>query len=304
MAIGAVLPLCIRGSYDVDDLGRTEILFRSLTAFAEPGMFSTFLIVTPPDEVDIVNQRLEKWQHLNPVVISEEALIPELSKYAHVRGWRKQQLVKIAAAQYLKEDFYLTFDADVICLKPLTLDKLIVDGKALLQYESRELHPKWWKSSARMLKMSPDVGEAGVGMHITPSILAKDICLKLISELTELWGKHWVDEICSLHNAKDPRNWSIFRYLRSRWTEYSLYYMCAHKFGMFDNYHVVAGRGDNPQLLMIHDSHPYETWDVEKSFSDRCPGLFCVVGSKSFLEPEVVWQKVGPYVPEKSVHQG
>ncbi len=61
-------------------------------------------------------------------------------------GWRKQQLLKIAIANLVENEFYLTLDADVICLKPLDESKLIINGKALLQYEQRAQHPKWWKS--------------------------------------------------------------------------------------------------------------------------------------------------------------
>ena len=51
-----------------------------------------------------------------------------------------------------------------------------------------------------------------------------------------------------------------------------------------------------PQRLLVHESHPYEQWDVARSFSNNCPGLFCVVGSKTFLPPAEVWQKVRPFI--------
>ncbi|WP_086933287.1 DUF6492 family protein [Agarilytica rhodophyticola] len=295
--LGAVLPLCIRGSYDIDDLGRVEILFRSLTAFSAPGLFGTFLVVTPSDEVQIVRQRCEKWSHLGIEVISEEELIPELVNHRELRGWRKQQLVKIAAARRIKEEFFITFDADVICLKPISIDNLIIDGRALLQYEYRSQHPKWWKSSARILKMDADVGNVEYGMTVTPAILAKDLCNKLAEELSDKKYGSWVDKICALHKPKNPSNWTISRFLKSKWTEYSLYYLCAMKLQLLDQYHVTAGSADVPQLMLIHDSHPFENWDVAKSFSNKCPGLFCVVGSKSRLEPEVVWDKVKPFIP-------
>lgn len=295
--LGAVLPLCIRGSYDIDDLGRVEILFRSLTAFASPGLFGTFLVVTPSDEVDIVAQRCEKWAHLGIEVISEEELVPELKHHRNVRGWRKQQLVKIAAARRIKQDFFITFDADVICLKPISWDNLIVDGRAILQYELRSQHPKWWKSSARILEMDANVGDVQYGMTVTPAILSRDLCLKLSEELSDKKYDSWVDKICSLHKPNSMSNWTISRFLKSKWTEYSLYYLCAMKLQLLDKYHVTSGSSDVPQLLLIHDSHPFEDWNVAKSFSNDCPGLFCVVGSKSRLEPDVVWNKIEQYVP-------
>ncbi|GAA0854833.1 DUF6492 family protein [Aliiglaciecola litoralis] len=299
MTIGAILPLSVRGSYDVDDLGRTEILFKTLDAFCQPGLFSKFLIVTPPSEVEIVTQKVRKWAQFNPVVMSEEELVPELKKHRHMRGWRKQQIVKIAAHREFEDDFYITFDADVICLKPLTIDKLIDNGKALLQYEPRSFHPKWWKSSARLLNMSANVGDATKGMHVTPAILSTALAKQLTEELAQVWKKNWVNAVCSLHNPKRPSNWRISRFLMLKWTEYSLYYLCAMKNNNLDDYHVTAGSQTHPQLMLIHDSHPYESWDTAKSFSDQCPGLFCVVGSKSRIEPEEVWQRISPFVPSK-----
>lgn len=297
MTIGALLPLSIRGSYDVDDLGRTEILFKTLAAFSQPGMFSKFLVVTPPDEVEEVARRLEPWSQFNPVVMSEEELVPELANYQQMRGWRKQQIVKLAAQKEFDDEFYITFDADVICLKTLTLDKLIVNGKALIQYELRSQHAKWWKASARLLKMSSNIGNTEIGMHVTPAILSTKLAKQVADEITLLWRKNWVDAICSLHNPKHPNNWRISRFLQLKWTEYSMYYLCALKKDNLTEFHTDAGTEDNPQLLLIHDSHPYENWDTAYSFSSECPGMFCVVGSKSRLEPNEVWQRISQYIP-------
>lgn len=297
MSLAAVLPLKASGSYGVDDLNRAHILFKSLQQFAEPGLFSEFYIVVPSSEVLLVTKSFADIQHLPLQVIAEDELLPELKNHPKIRGWRKQQLVKIAIANRIKSHFFITFDADVICLKPVTEAQLIIDGKALLQYEQRAQHPKWWKSSARLLRMSPNVGDNKVGMTVTPAILATDICKALMKELTPAKGKNnWVDEICCLHDPAKPKNWWPGRYLKLKWTEYSLYYLCAHKLGLIDQYHVTAGTAALPQRLLVHESHPYESWDTAYSFSQRCPGLFCVVGSKTFLPPQQVWKKVGPFI--------
>lgn len=301
MRLGAVLPLCIRGSYDIDDLGRTEILFKSLRAFAQPGLFEEFLIVCPPDEVEIIQQRCQKWSHLNIKVVSEEVLVPELAKHRHVRGWRKQQMVKLAAPRMMSVDFYVTFDADAICLKHISKDILVPNGKALLQYEARALHPKWWTSSAHILKMSPDVGDPAIGMSVTPAIMS--------SELAELTGQEiaanlrgrgsWVDKLCKLHNPKSPSNWTPYRFKRGRWTEYSLYYLTAQKLQLLDQYHVTAGSSEYPHHLLIHDSHPFDCWEPKKNFSNDCPGLFCVVNSSMRYETHQVWSKIQNYIPSE-----
>ena len=284
MAISAVLPLKASGSYDVNDLKRAHILFTSLQSFVAAGTISEIFVLVPAAEVELVQQEYACWQSLNIKVMAEDDLLPQFKKYPKMRGWRKQQLLKIAIANLVENEFYLTLDADVICLKPLDESKLIIDGKALLQYEQRAQHPKWWKASARILKMNANVGDPQLGMTVTPAILATDIVKGLMQQLTPKSAKQsWVDWLCQLHLPKHPKNWLLHRFLMLKWTEYSLYYLCAHKLGLLDKYHVTAGTTELPQRLLVHESHPYEQWDVARSFSNNCPGLFCVVGSKTFL---------------------
>jgi hypothetical protein len=297
MAISAVLPLKASGSYDVNDLKRAHILFTSLQNFVAAGTISEIFVLVPAAEVDLVKQEYACWQSLKIKVMAEDDLLPEFKKYPKMRGWRKQQLLKIAIANLVENEFYLTLDADVICLKPLDESKLVIDGKALLQYEQRAQHPKWWKSSARILKMNPDVGPKDLGMTVTPALMSRTLSQKLMQELSpNKAGENWVDALCSLHDPANPKNWWIGRFLKLKWTEYSLYYLCAMKLGLLEQYHLIAGTAQTPALLLIHDSHPYEHWNPAGSFDLANPGLFCVVGSKTRLPPKEVWLKVAPFI--------
>lgn len=301
MKIGAVLPLCINSSYGGgDDLGRSEILFRSLDAFLQSDFIDPILVVTPQNDYQTTRDRLKNWQHLNVQVKSEDELVPQLSNHRKMRGWRKQQVIKIAVSEYFKNDFYITFDADIICLKPIDWSDLIVEGKAILQYEKRSLHPKWWKASARILDMDANVGNLNVGMTVTPAILSTEIARRLISELEAFGPGHWVDNLCSLHNPQDPKNWRLKRFLQIRWTEYSLYYLCAHKHQLLDQFHVTAGTENVPQQMLVQEkTNPFEEWDIKTSCSMSNPGLFCCVGSKNRVPPDKVWQKVSEHIPDK-----
>ena len=157
---------------------------KSLTRFALPVALAIGLSAcATPFKADV--SRFAVPLHRVPddlLTIDLATLVPELAKYPKMRGWRKQQIVKLAIAAKMQAKFYLTFDADAICLKPISAEKLIVDGKALLQYEQRAQHPKWWKASARILKMNANVGDPQLGMTVTPAILATDIVKGLMQQ--------------------------------------------------------------------------------------------------------------------------
>ena len=298
--LDAILPLKIDGSYGVEDLGRTDILMASLNAFFKPGTLNTFLVVSPADEVAIVREHLSNWPSLPIEVMAEEKLVPELTRFSGIRGWRKQQLVKLASSRVLTAEFCMTFDADVFSTRATTLDDLLPGGRALMQYESRALHPRWWASSARLLSISQSVGDPERGMSITPAILSKTILDSLTSELSTP-RYSWAEVLCRLHQPRHPSNWTPARFLRSKWTEYSLYYLHAAAIDALDEYHVEGGTEDTPQLLLGHEGHPFELWQPAFTFGPDNPALFCLVGSKSGLTPTEVWDVIGDFIPKGAV---
>ena len=107
-SLDAILPLKVDGSYGMDDLRRTDALMASLSAFFSPRLLSQLLVVSPKREVPAVRAYLSRWQALPIDVMAEEDLVPELQRYPKLRGWRKQQLVKLAAGRALTADYCLT----------------------------------------------------------------------------------------------------------------------------------------------------------------------------------------------------
>ena len=143
--LDAILPLKIDGSYGVEDLRRTDILMASLSAFFEPNTLSTFLVVTPGDEVAAVRDYLSRWTSLPIEVMAEEKLVPELLRFPGLRGWRKQQLVKLASSRELCSEFCVTFDADVFSTRPTSRSDLLPGGRALIQYSMQCLRNQLYR---------------------------------------------------------------------------------------------------------------------------------------------------------------
>ena len=80
-------------------------------------------------------------------MINEEDLLPALRDFPKCGGWYRQQLIKLAAANLVNTEFFLTLDADVILCKPLRLENLVRSGRALLHPADRHKHTNWWERS-------------------------------------------------------------------------------------------------------------------------------------------------------------
>jgi hypothetical protein len=167
-----------------------------------------------------------------------------------------------------------------------------------MQYESRSLHPRWWSSSARLLSLKGSVGDPERGMSITPAILSRSILDSLTSTLSTS-RYSWAEVLCRLHRPTHPSNWTPARFLRSKWTEYSLYYLHAAAIGALDEYHIEGGTETTPQVLLGHEAHPFESWQPAYTFGPDNPALFCLVGSKSGLTPVEIWEVIDEFIPQR-----
>lgn len=318
MSLGAILPLSIRGSYDVDDLSRARLLFRTLERFSPPGLFRRFLVAMPDAEVAVGEKELARWRHLGVEVVPEESLLPSFRRFPRVRGWRKQQLLKLAAARALESPFYITFDADVIATKSLEEKALLPGGRALTQYCYLEEHPRWWRSSARILAMPEKrLAKLKLGLHATPVIMSRTLCCELMRNLAvgcesgrrsnrsprASSQESWDVQLLRLHGGVSWTPRGISRWRMRKWTEYSLYYLFGLQSGLWSKYHTEAGRTNGELETPVFRYIANEEFDAEYvathfSHSDRPP--FAVVGTKGVLPPELVVRELAPYLGPSS----
>ena len=239
-SLDAILLLKADGSYGLFYLHLTDVPMAFLNGFFEPDLLSTLLVVSLDQKVSAKTDYLSKWQLLPVEVMAEEEIVPEMRQYPNLRGGRKQQLAKLAGSHVLANDCCLTFDVDVFSTRPTSQSDLLPGVKALLQYESRTLHPRWWASLAYLLGAAEAVGDPRRIISITPKISARDL-LKSLTELLSTERCSWVERLCRLHMSWSPSNCTPARFRCSRWTEYSLYYLHTAAIGPLDDFHIGGG---------------------------------------------------------------
>lgn len=119
-----MLPLRVLGAggFYADHFDRCRILLTSLSKFTAADFFETIFVVAPPREFPDVATFCRTWNSLPLTVINEEGLLPALRDFPDLMGWYRQQLIKLAAANLVNTEFFLTLDADVILCKPLQIE--------------------------------------------------------------------------------------------------------------------------------------------------------------------------------------
>jgi hypothetical protein len=263
--LDAVLPL------RAADCDRAEILFRSLEALFAP--LGTCYVVAPDEDVRAVHPCVPRGRYL---VVPESDVIPEIGRFRTtarlraklrligppIHGWYVQQLVKLAIAERIGTPFYLTLDADVICVRPTRYEDLVVDGRALVQTTPPN-HPEWNDDAERVLGLP----RSGRQWGVTPAVLSVDAVRALAAHL-------------------GGTTWRKFLLKSLPWTEYALYHTFLEQTGLFDRYHAHGGH-DAIYSNCVWMESEFEDWDPAAT---RTP--FSVVQSATRIPPERVAAKL------------
>ncbi|WP_073072260.1 DUF6492 family protein [Phormidesmis priestleyi] len=307
--LDAVIPLTLK------DYPRFEILHTSLKLFFKD--LGKCWIVTPDHEFEQIKSLISDEQYC---VIPESSLVPEFkifrssnrfSIFKSVPGWFKQQIIKIAIADKIETDFYLTLDADVICTKPVYFEDLIKDGRAVCYIHQTHTHHDWYGWAEEVLKMTARSREL---LHnVTPAVLSKQAMLELQTYLTQVYHKTKFPlrrrdlKVVALKFLTTflPKkstlrhqllSWRSYLSVCTPWTEYGLYYIFLEETNRFDKYHIEVTDPIYTNDDSVWYKETFESWDVEKVFSPESSHFFVIVQGWLDLDIQEVWQKVDQYL--------
>ncbi|MFY0601789.1 MAG: hypothetical protein JXR03_19095 [Cyclobacteriaceae bacterium] len=296
LKLSAVLPLKA-DSHKTNSLSQVELLLKSMIKFEFNELLHTFYIVCPKEDVLYFEKAYANFiKPLNIILLDESELVPDLYDYKGVRGWRRQQIIKLAISQRIETSYFITFDSDVICTRKLTAEDVFSEGRALIQLIDKRTKQNWWTSSAHFLGVKPDLEK--LGMNVTPAIMSKEVCEKLINELG---GKEsWVSTLLKPHTL--PKIIKALPYFRNRkgWSEYSLYYTFLEKNNSVSKYHFIGGTTEFPQVLIsdnsVWNAVSFDEWDPNTVFDEKDIGLFCVIQSNKNMDIEKIHMKLDSYI--------
>jgi hypothetical protein len=295
--IDAVLPLTAR------DLPRAQILLTSLARNFQG--LGRLWVVTRASETEALRVALRAEPRVQ--VLNELELVPEL-RYAYgLKGWYRQQIVKLAIARRVATPNYLTLDADVICVRKLSADALAPDGRGLCHITPRDLHPDWYRHSRALLGLKGPV--PGISHNVTPAVLHRDGVRELMQRLESLAAAHSFRKglrglrqrvQTTLTRQLAPHTQQAWSYLiaGAPWTEYALYYSWLEASGRFSAYHTLSADClySTEHSVWRADAERFDSWDPRPLFEGEGAPYFVVVQSITQLAPSRVWGKVAPYL--------
>lgn len=284
--IEAVVPLTLA------DLERFQILALSIGAHFRD--LSRCWVVVPDAEHATIAAAMPDKRF---VVVRETHIVPELAG-SQVRGWYKQQLVKLAMADHVATDYYLLFDADVICARKIRREDLFHSGKAICHRYRNDKHSDWYGWAERVLGSQ----RSGLVHGVTPAMLSKYAVQELAAYLENqpvrpggIWPRAY-EQVCqwlgvtTVSAGFDSARWRRMLLASLPWTEYALYFTFLESTGRFDRYHAHAERSLCGESLWRRDH--FEQWRPSIRRSDQPP--FMVVQSILKIPPQQILDRVEP----------
>jgi hypothetical protein len=295
----AVLPLRLQ------DFERATLLFESLVRHFEG--LGTLWLVTREGELEAVRREARRIPRgLDFKVESELSLVPEL-RLTKPSGWYRQQLIKLAIAEHLSSELYLTLDADVVCTRRVSPRELAPGGRGLCYVIEHDLHPHWYTRSEAVLGLSAP--RRGIVHNVTPAVLHRTAVRELAEYLNRraaerkfAAGMRGLGQRFAFVRAALTRaplaDWRLLLAAGVPWTEYALYYTFLEATQRFDRFHLPSPHCpyDIERSVWYADGANFGTWDAAPCFAGAGPPWFVVIQSNTRLEPSVVRAKFSPFL--------
>jgi hypothetical protein len=292
--LDAVLPLTAA------DAPRAQVLISSLEALFEP--LGTCHVVVPDHDVAAVRRQMPRDRY---TVVAESEVIPEIGYFwttarlrarlrlvgPPIHGWYVQQLVKLAVAPLVGTRFYLTLDADVLCVRPTTYRDLVQAGRALVQTTPPN-HPEWNDDAERVLALP----RSGRQFAVTPAVFAAEAVAALVRHLSGRVDprlRRLASRLPRGHARQVAASWRSFLLRNLPWTEYALYHTFLEACGLFRAYHVHGG-DDAIYGNSVWMESQFADWDPAAALEPEASFSFSVVQSATRIAPDAVWAKVEP----------
>lgn len=193
----------------------TEISLPLYGKFLNVNNLDYFYIICPKDNMLYLKKFTRFYSHIPFKFIEEEFLLG--NSLNDVKGWYKQQIIKLVISLIVKTKYYLVLDSDLFLNQKLSYDDLFFKGKIKYSYEPYQemnsveysTNSDWWKCSCSILNYNQDllINEKHL-MNVTPQLFITEKVRQLMICLFNSYGNDWQTILCD-----------------KKFTEYTLYWI-------------------------------------------------------------------------------
>jgi len=287
-----LLPLKLRTGADRRELDRALLLRDSLAQFWRGAPPFTLRIVCRDDEVEEAGREFGRARpagNLATVFHRESEFFPKSSAFHKIPGMYRQQLIKLLVPAKLALGPFITFDSDVICLRPFDEASFVADGRLVSAWEPRTIH-SWWENSMAGARIWSDMAAPGLG--VTPNVLHSDICA-LAERYFRLQGRDAVTALADLtHHHPHQKTYAHESGISLVWSEYSLYTLIAEWFGCLESFHLSSTEVAEARIR-LHSGRCIWSKDDAHRLDEpgEDPGYFRIIQSWVGISPDVLRAK-------------
>jgi Family of unknown function (DUF6492) len=240
----------------------TQLLLPSLERFLDAQ--ARLIVVAPDGQLATVRELFSRLTRHSVVCLADSAVVPDVP--ADVKGWRRQQMIKLMAAKLVDTPHYITMDADVFLLRPVTPETLVRDGRLVTNLAPASRQAEWWRASADLLGVAPPPDDATT-ISVTPAILVTDEVRRLIEAVRSRHGGRPFEAVLG----------------ESRFTEYTLYWCHLLSRGLHDTLYVTSGPGLFSALWQFDMEGDLQAQFL--AYVRANPSAFALVQSSNKLRP-------------------
>lgn len=209
---------------------RVRLMLLSFLRMFHQDDLGQFFLVCPEADITALTTLLrsltddERYQ-----VVSEQHFCPEVAlfqdkKTGAIQGWYAQQLIKLAAAQHMRSDYYITFDSDIICTKPSSYAELIPRGRALLNIETPDDYTRLYKPAAAAKAVKNRNRRFKGCRKLLGGRRPRAYAKRYYGETPVILHSQSVRALCHHIGTLAKKPWQAALASNLHWTEYSLYF--------------------------------------------------------------------------------
>jgi hypothetical protein len=266
-------------------------------------------VVAPKSQLSSVAHDLSAFADSRVTFLSDEELVPEFALHQRwglhpPRGWYRQQLVKLAIAERMSGEFYLTLDDDLLAVSDFS-DRDILRAHRSPRTQDRAAHAtrnlppgspenldEWLLWSARVLACEP----LDYQPEVTPSILSRSAVRNLAAHLESRCrprARRW--RIAALAGRLGFRpglaSWRGRLLASLPWTEYTLYDTYLVRHADFSRHHY-APDDTLPLGNAAWHARDFDDWRPRSHDALGRRLLFNLVQSRSGISPDQVVSRI------------